>query len=93
MYVTGIMKPLGAGVESICIAQYFCPEKIFTFFAQAHRGRNFFRRIILLSEHFATLKLLPVHDFTRGCQAVLTVPHGHQLFLTIRKRSLYRSAS
>ena len=72
------------------VAQNFRPEKIFAFFAQVHGGRNFFQRTILLSENFVTLKLLDVHDFTRGCHAVLTVPHGHQLFLTIRRRSLYR---
>ena len=61
-------------------------EKIFAFFAKAHYRRIFFCRIILLSENFVTLKFLHVHvlDFSRGCQAVLTVPHGHQLFLTIR---------
>ena len=46
---------------------------MFAFFAQARRGRKFFRRIILPSENFVTLKF-----FTRGCQAVLAVPHDHQ---------------
>ena len=40
------------------IAGNFCLEKIFAFFAQARRGRNFFRRIILPSENFVTLKFL-----------------------------------
>ena len=78
---------------SYSIAQNFRPEKNFAFFAQAPRGRKFFRRIILLRANFVTLKLLHIHDFTRGCQAVLTVPHGRQLFLTVRKRLLYRSVS
>ena len=39
-----------------CISGNFRLEKIFAFFAQAHRGRKFFRRIILPSENFVTLK-------------------------------------
>ena len=42
------------------IAGNFRLEKIFTFFAQARRGRKFFRRIILPSENFVTLNFLHV---------------------------------
>ena len=42
------------------IAGNFRLEKIFAFFAQARRGRKFFRRIILPSENFVTLKFLHV---------------------------------
>ena len=57
------------------IAGNFRLEKIFTFFAQACRGRKFFRRIILPSENFVTLKFLHAQVFTRSCQAALVVPH------------------
>ena len=53
------------------IAGNFRLEKIFAFFAQARRGRKFFRRIILPSENFVTMKFLHAQVFTRGCQAVL----------------------
>ena len=56
------------------IAGNFRLEKIFAFFAQVHRGRKYFRRIILPSENFVTLKFLHAQVFTRGCQAVLVVP-------------------
>ena len=97
MGIRGTIYPVFYGKYRI--AQYFHPEKNFTFFALVQPrvftniGEIFFSE--LLSENFVTLKHLHVdaHDFTRGCQAVLTVSHGHQLFLTIQKRSLYRSAS
>ena len=41
-------------------------------------GANF-RRIIILSENFVTLNFLQLHNFFHGCQAVLIVPHNHQL--------------
>ena len=89
-YVTCLLIYLHSCYILLSIAQNFRSEKFFAFFAQVHRGRQFLRRIILLSEMFFTPKLfLHAHDFTPGCKAVLTVSHGHQLFLTIRKRSLY----
>ena len=66
-------KFLALFLKVIQLAGNFRLEKIFAFFAQARRGRKFFRRIILPSENFVTLKF-----FTRGCQAVLVVPHDHQ---------------
>ena len=60
------------------IAGNFRLEKIFAFFAQARCGRKFFRRIILPSENFVTLNFLHAQVFTRGCQAVLVVPHDRQ---------------
>ena len=60
------------------IAGNFRLEKFFAFFAQARRGRKFFRRILLPSEKFVTLKFLHVRVFTLGCQAELIVLHDHQ---------------
>ena len=57
------------------IAGNFRLEKIF---AQARRGRKCFRRIILPSENFVTRKYLHAQVFTRGCQALLVVPHDRQ---------------
>ena len=39
-------------------------------------GKNVFSK---LSKSFGTLNFLHVHDFTCACQAVVTVPHDHQL--------------
>ena len=45
-----------------------------------------FQRTIFVSDnYFGNADIL-----TPGYQAVLTVPHDHQLFITIQKRSLYR---
>ena len=74
------------------IAQKFCPEKNFLFFALAHRWRNFIRRILFLSEILVTLKFLLVATPLKytWLSSIPTVPHDHQLLVTIWKCSLYR---
>ena len=43
-------------------------------------GRKYFSELVYVTLNFFTLTQYVRH----GCQVVLTVPHDHQLFLTIR---------